>query len=424
MSRPLNRRNFLRLSALGAGAAAAGPVLSGCGNGGSSSSDSGDDTIVYAVQAFAHDAIRPIIDEFTAETGITVELEGGPASGQDLLTQLVPAFNSGTTPYDVVDVDDPAGAAMVAGGWLEPLDDALPDELADDLTDGMAEGTATWNTVDGNIMRVYHNWELGYHWLRSDVLADLDLAAPTSWDELITIGEEVKQQTGMYALGDAASKPGLTFVYLAYLAAQSGGDLYAFDSRIEEAFAFARELIDRELFPRDALTWTYDQLNSSYMQDNLLSMRQWTFFDGVAADNTDWYAEEKVLITPPPAGPGGALTWAGGWGYAIPTASTKKEQAKQFVRFMSGNEVAVRLAEASSFFISARTSVLDALGDSGIVAAMREYSEGGHVAPRPFHPQAARAETIIDDIGQAYLAGQMDLDEAMSEGAARIDDLS
>lgn len=420
MSRHINRRNVLRMSALGAGAAALGPALTACGNG--SSEDDG--TIVYAVQAFTHDAIRPIIDEFTAQTGIAVRLEGGPASGQDLLTQLVPAFNSGSTPYDVVDVDDPAGAALVAGGWLEPLDDALPAELAADLTPGMTEATNTWNVKDGKTLRVYHNWDVGYYWVREDVLSGHDLAVPASWDDLTSVGETVKRETGMYAMADAASKPGLTFVYLAYLAAQAGGDLYAFDDGTRRAFAFAKELIDRELAPRDMLTWTYDQLNAAYMQDQLLSMREWPFFDGVAAGNADWYAPEKVRIVPPPAGPGGAKTWAGGWGYAIPTASAKKEQAKKFVNFMTSNEVAVRLAEASSFFVTARSSVMAAMAGSPLINALREYADGGHIAPRPYHPQAARAETVVDDVGQAYLSGQMDLDAAMAEGAQRIADLS
>ncbi|MFC7546768.1 ABC transporter substrate-binding protein [Plantactinospora sp. GCM10030261] len=424
MSRSVNRRTFLRLSALGAGAVAAGPALSACSNGPSGGSDGDDKTIVYAVQAFSHDAIRPIIDEFTNQSGITVRLEGGPASGQDLLTQLVPAFNSGTTPYDVVDADDPAGAAFVAGDWFEPLDDALGAEFTDDLTPGMAESMKTWNTKDGKTYRVYHNWEIGYNWLRADVLAAQGLKTPTTWEELVSVGTEVKQKTGMYAFADAASKPGLTFVYLAYLAAQAGGDLYSFDDGTRRAFEFAKQLIDRELFPKEALTWTYDQLNASYMGDKLLSMRQWTFFEGVAEANTGWTKPEKIQVVAPPAGPGGAKTWAGGWGYAVPKASPRKEQAKEFVKYMSSPEVAVRLAEASSFFVTARTSVLDKLGDSGIVKAMKEYSEAGYVTPRPFHPQAARAETVIDDIGQAYLTGQMDLNTAMTEGAKRISALS
>src|SRR5690606_3612265 len=111
-------------------------------------------------------------------------------------------------------------------------------------------------------------------------------------------------------------------------------------------------------------------------------MRQWTFFDGVSQANTEWYNEQKAVIVDPPAGPAGSKTWAGGWGMAIPKASENIEAAKQFVAFMNEPEIAARLAEASSFFISSRTSVLDAMGDSGIVAQLKHYSDSDFVVPR------------------------------------------
>ena len=110
-------------------------------------------------------------------------------------------------------------------------------------------------------------------------------------------------------------------------------------------------------------------------------------------------------------------------GMAIPSASEHKAEAKQFVAWMNSPEIATRLAEASSFFITARTSVLDTLGDSGMVAALKQYSDAGYVVPRPFHPQAAQAETIVDEIGQSYLTGQISIDEAMDRLKTEIADL-
>ena len=105
----------------------------------------------------------------------------------------------------------------------------------------------------------------------------------------------------------------------------------------------------------------------------------------------------------------------------IPKAAPHPAEAAAFVKYMNSPEVAVKLAQASSFFAAARTSVLDALADKGgIVAAMKYYADNGYIAPRPFHPQAAQAEAIVDDIGQSYLTGQITLDEAMQRGADQI----
>lgn len=400
----------------------AGGALAACASPGSDEGSTDGKSIVYAVQSFSHEAIQPIVDAFTKETGIKVELESGPATGSDLLTQLVPAFNSGTTPYDVIDADDPAGAALVAGGWLEPLSDEVTSAYLDDLTPGMAEGHETWNVKDGKTYRLYHNWDVGYAWANEELLAANGLAAPTSWDDMRTVGAALKDK-GIYAFGDAASKPGLTFVYLAYLTAQAGGDLYAADAGTRQAFEFAKELIDDGYFPKEALTWTYDQSNAAYMEGSLATMRQWPFFEGVAQSNTAWYSPEKAVIVDPPKGPSAAKTWAGGWGMAIPKASKNKEAAAKFVEYMNSPEVAVQLAEATSFFGSARQSVLDAMGDEGIIASLKHYAESDLISPRPFHPQAAKAESIIDDIGQTYLIGQIDIDEAMDRIKKQIADL-
>ena len=425
----LSRRSVLKLLGLGAVGAAVAPTLAACGTGtassatasGSSAGGGGSKTITYSVQSFSHDALKPFLDEFYKQTGITVNLQGGPATDADLLTQVIPAFNSGTSPYDVMDVGDPGCATLSGAGWLTPLDDVLGQPFWDDLTPGMSDAMKTWNQRDGKTYRVYHNWELGYYWINGDMLAKNNLKAPTTWDELVSTGTALKAKTGAYVFADAASKPGLTFVYLAYLAAQAGGQLYSFDDGTRQAFQFAHDLIYKhQISPKDEVTWNYDQLNSAYMKDQLLSMREWTFFWDVSKGNKAWYAPEKVQIIAPPAGPAGNKTWAGGWGISIPKASPNQESAKKFVQYMTSADVAARLAQASSFFVTARKSILDQLGDQGIVKYMKQYSDAGYVTPRPFHPQASKAESVIDDIGQSYLTNQMDLDTAMSEGKKRI----
>lgn len=428
------RRDVLRLLGLSAGAVAAAPILSACSTGsaasgtsaasGAASTGGGSKTITYSVQSFAHEALKPFIDEFKTKTGITVNLQSGPATDADLLTAVIPAFNSGTSPYDVMDVADPGCATLTSAGWLSPLDDAIDQTFWDDLTPGMADSMKTWNQKDGSTYRIYHNYELGYYWLRGDLLAANGLTTPTTWDEMVSVGKSLKAKTGAYAFADAAAKPGLMFVFMAYLTAQAGGTLYKFDDGTRQAFQFAHDLIYKhQLMPKDVVTWNYDQLNSAYMTDKLMSMREWTFFWDVSKGNKAWYKPEKTQIVAPPAGPAGSKTWAGGWGMAVPKASPNQDSAKQFVKYMSSPDVAARLAVASSFFVTARKSIFDKLGDQGIVKYLKEYSEAGYVTPRPYHPKASQAETIVDDIGQSYLTDQMDLDTAMSEGKRRIDAL-
>src|SRR5689334_10218451 len=59
-------------------------------------------TVVFAIQEFTHDIFKEVLPEFEKSTGLTVQLEGGPVSGNDMLTKYASAFASGTSPVDVM----------------------------------------------------------------------------------------------------------------------------------------------------------------------------------------------------------------------------------------------------------------------------------------------------------------------------------
>ncbi|MCX7668390.1 MAG: hypothetical protein N2Z84_05615, partial [Atribacterota bacterium] len=45
--------------------------------------------VVVAIQSFAHEALKPFIEQFETQTGIKVKLESMPSSGTDALTKPV-----------------------------------------------------------------------------------------------------------------------------------------------------------------------------------------------------------------------------------------------------------------------------------------------------------------------------------------------
>jgi len=377
----------------------------------------------FSFADFQQDPVRPIMDAFTAETGIAVEYFTNPSAGGEQVTQLAPQFASETTPVDVLNSSDEAAPGFLRAGWLEPLDDLLPDGFWDDFPQAMKDYVAIWSTQEDQIYRIPNGWEFGYFWTRKDILDELGLTAPATWDDLRALGEAAKSK-GMFAFGDAASQPSLAFVYAAYQTSQSGGDLFTFDDNTKAAFEFSKELIDKEYFPKDAINWSYDQSNAAYMADQLVTMRQWSFFYDVARANTEWFAEDKAVIDLPPAGPARRGTWAGAWGWTIPTFTKVPDQAKEFVKYISAPEQAVTLADTLSNFITPRTSVVTALADKPFVAIQKMYSDGDVVTNRPFHPRVSEAQAVVDTVFNGYLAGQYDIDEAMSTGKSDIEALN
>ena len=54
--------------------------------------------VILAVQQFAFNAIQAVLPDFESSTGLTVTLEGGPASGDDMVTKYSTAFASNNSP--------------------------------------------------------------------------------------------------------------------------------------------------------------------------------------------------------------------------------------------------------------------------------------------------------------------------------------
>lgn len=411
-TRPVNRRTVLK----GAGATATVAAISLRGR--PTRAQDGD-TIVVSAQQFSHEPLQPFIAEFTAATGITVEFFANPSAGGEQVAQLSPQFASSSTPVDVLSSSDEAAPLFIRAGWMEPLDDIIADGYWDTWDPSVVEYVNIWSSIDGSVFRIPHGWSVGFFWTRQDFLSELGLETPASWDDLRTLGEAAKGKN-MMAFADAASKPSLAFVYAAYVVAQAGGNIFDFDDGTKAAFAFAKELVDNGYFPEGATNWTYDQLNAAYMGDQLVTMRQWPFFYDVARANTAWFAEEKAVITLPPAGPAKAATWAGAWGWMIPKFTEKKDAAKEYITFMTAAERSGPLAEAMSDYITPRQSTYDHLKGQGLVKHLEEYSAAGVITPRPFHPRVSEAQAIVDTIFNGLLAGQISVDDAISQGKEEI----
>ncbi len=412
-----DRRTLLK----GAGGAAAATAMISL-PGRPTVAQSGEGTIIVSTWDFAEEPLQPVFDAFTAETGITIEWTANPSAGGEQVTQLAPQFASESTPVDVLNCSDEAAPGFIRAGWLTPLDDVLGEGFWDDFPQAMRDYVAVWSTMDDQIYRIPNGWEFGYFWTRKDILDELGLAAPATWDDLRALGEAAKAQ-GMFAFGDAASQPSLAFVYAAYQDSQAGGNLFSFDDGTRAAFEFSKELIDKEYFPKDAINWTYDQSNAAYMDDQLVTMRQWSFFYDVARANTEWFAEDKAVIELPPAGPARRGTWAGAWGWTVPAFTEVPDQAKEFVRYISAPEQAVTLADTLTNFITPRASVVSALSDNPFVALQGMYSDADVVANRPFHPRVSEAQAVVDTVFNGYLAGQYDIDEAIETGMSDIEAL-
>jgi ABC-type glycerol-3-phosphate transport system substrate-binding protein len=383
-----------------------------------------NNTVVFAIQEFAHTAIQSVLPQFEADTGLTVQLEGGPVSGNDMLTRYSPAFASGTSPVDLFSDADDSSPTFMRAGWVMPLDEVIPQETWDDFPPSMQDHIRGFLSIDDVPYRIPHEFAVGYFFSRQDWLEERGLTAPTTWDELVEVGKEVTDaDNGVWATTDGLIKPALLYVYVAYLAAQAGGKVFEFDDGTAQALQFLHDMIHtHRIFPEEALNQDYTAQNELYMGDKVWFMRQWPFFQGVAEGNEDWYAPGKLNITLPPAGPAGSKSWIGGWGYSIPTYAPNPDGARALISYLTSPEVAPELARQQGFLLTPRASILEAMADTDdeLIAAMGMYADNDVFAPRAFHPRVAEAQTVVDDMASLFLTNQASLSEVLEQGKQLI----
>jgi ABC-type glycerol-3-phosphate transport system substrate-binding protein len=426
----LSRREFLKTAgALAAGVAGSGQLIKAAAAVPSRLSvpniiRADSKTVVLAIQSFAHDAIKAVLPDFQSKTGLTVQLEEGPASGIDMLTKYSTAFAAGNSPVDVLSDADESSPAFMRAGWLEPLDDVIPQETWDDFPESFKSQIEIWHSFEGKRYRVPHEFAIGYFFTRKDLLDSMKLTAPTTWQELVDTGKKVTDAAkGVWATTDGLAKPGLLYVFVAYLAAQTGGEVFKLDDATGQAIQFLYDMIyTHKIFPETALNDDYNAQNELYMKDKIMFMRQWPFFQSVAEGNTDWFKPEKMVITLPPAGSAGAKAWWGGWGFDVPKAAPNLDGAKELIKYLTSPQVIPLLAQGQSWFIVPRASILKAFEgkNNPIVTAMGEYAKAGVPSPRPFHPKVSEAQTIVENIASLFLTKQSSLADALKSGQEQI----
>lgn len=379
-----------------------------------------NNTVIFAIQEFAHDAIRSVLPAFEADTGLTVQLEGGPVSGNEMLTRYSPAFASGTSPVDLFSDADDDSPTFMRAGWVLPLNDIIPQETWDDFPPSMQDHIEGFLSIEGERYRIPHEFAVGYFFTRKDWLDEKGLTAPTTWDEMVEVGKEFTDSaSGVWGTTDGLIKPALLYVYVAYLAAQAGGKVFEFDEQTGVALQFLHDMIHtHKIFPETALNQDYTAQNELYMGDKVAFMRQWPFFQAVAEGNTNWYGADKLAIELPPAGPAGSKSWIGGWGFSIPTYAPNPDGAKALITYLTSKEVAPELAKQQGFLLTPRYSILEALADTDdeLIEAMGRYADADVFAARPFHPRVAEAQTVVDDMASLFLTNQASLSEVLAQG--------
>lgn len=226
MVHTLTRRGFVQASGLVA-ALAAITASSGCS--GSSSSGGDSKTLAYwaSNQGTSIDAdkeaLTPLLETFTEDTGITVNLE--VIGWNDLQTRIQTAVTSGDAP-DVVNIGNTWAVSLQATGAFMELDDEAMTAVggADKFvataleTCGAAETVPTSLPLYGLAYGLYYNRKM---------FSDAGLEPPGTWEEMVEAAKRLTSAAaGVHGLSLAAGSYTENAHYAFINAAQNGNDLF------------------------------------------------------------------------------------------------------------------------------------------------------------------------------------------------------
>jgi ABC-type glycerol-3-phosphate transport system substrate-binding protein len=448
----ISRREFVRL----AGLTATGAILGACGSSSApAAAPAATEAAAQAAAATEAPAVvknrtvklalggwaeadtkkllaSPMVTDFTKQTGIDFEIVLRTDTKETELTRLAAAIQAGTSPYDILDFEDELTTSFSQAGYMIPLNDLLPSNFWDDFPSSMKAYSDVWSTTNGELFRVIHNWEMPYWFYRKDWFDEKGVAVPTTWDEVRAMGEVFTDEgAGVWASEDGLIKGAFLNVYLAWVTLQAGGNPFDLDDKYKMALEYIHDLMykDKVLNPA-SLQKDYNQQNSDYIADKVAFMRQWPFvYDVVRSDdNKAWFTtEDKLAVALPPVGPGGKgnSTYAAAWGFGIPKTAPELDAAKEALNFLVSPEVAAEAARTSFWYVNARKSVLDAVGDKGgLVDLMKMYTDAGVIGVRPHHPRFVEALTILEDTASAFLTDQVSLDDSLKQAKDQLDKLA
>jgi multiple sugar transport system substrate-binding protein len=226
-------------------------------------------------------------------------------------------------------------ADFVSSGWLEPigLGDSHMGKFPDSLTDLV--------TFDGQVYMAPEFGKWGSFVYDEQYLSEQGIdAAPDTWDDLITVGEQLSSDGKATFSFTWDNKDVFTFKQFLY---QAGGQLFdgnepAFADAGQDVLDFFTELREKGILPDGISSMGEGGVGDSFIAGEIAMAESWTPL-GSRALGADGWGEERVGSAKPPKGPGGSrATFQDTNGIAISAFSERKGAAKKFAEFMTTTE--------------------------------------------------------------------------------------
>jgi multiple sugar transport system substrate-binding protein len=281
--------------------------------------------------------------KFEQETGIKVATDF--VSWADITNKTLTTLAAGGGGYDIVFMPSADAPKLAAGGWFEPLNDMIPDSERANWLDSVVN----FYTFDGNLLAM--PWYSGgaHMAYNKDILAaaGVDPATIVTWDDFMNACQTIlEKKAADYCFTPSAKHPGDFYYNSGTMIFSRGGQF--FDESGAPVFQNGTAALDTFTMLKDGVDKGYFNKAGTAMDDYETLIAFGTGKTAFLLDST-WAATQanrnkdlstlvdKVgYILVPGAGDvrSNSFLYAGGLG--VLNTSEHKEEAKQFVAYLTG----------------------------------------------------------------------------------------
>ncbi len=406
---------------------------------------SGETIVVSWPSLSTFNKARSVVEEFSAATGINVELDYIEYQAMRD-KQVLELSKEGAGEYDVVAWVIFNKTDFVNKGYLTDLSKMFtnaaitdPNYDRDDLiqayvnSGSMAGGRRGY--LSGPTAAMYgvpFGAETSILMYRQDIFDEYGLEVPTTYDEMLEtaafITENVPDMTGMTSRGQTGGNA--THAWLLH-ASPYGADIFNDDWSVAldtpQALA-ATEALGTIVAnsPEGVLNWGFGDQANAFLQGDAAMYLDALKVAAMSRDPDQSLIDGNVGYALHPVGPDGTCgSETGGFAMGIPENSTKKEAAFLFLQYMTSQEGDAKMVEAGGDPVRMST-----YANPDFQALYPEYEvileqlECANENWRPLIPEwgEINAQIMGEQLG-AYLNGQVTAEEALATAQTQIEEV-
>lgn len=312
------------------------------------------------------EGFRRAVQRYQETTGAQVQLDVNPLGGS--IEKQRAAVRAGTSPFDVLIINNGFFVDMYAGGFLKPLDEVDPSFKLDPAVYTL-DDTVYWNpdtsradAATGRLMTVPINPNIPLLYYRQDLYAENELKVPETFDELRANAEALHSPPRSYGIVQRGARGAFDITYDFFPYLRGFGGRYFADERngdyailingpeAKAALDYYIELAAKAGHPRTASQSQSDviqNLVTGKAGHALLVIAAWAQMD----DPNKSAVPGTIGFALPPHAPGfPSAPPLGHWLGGIPRniSADRQKAALDFLRWFQTREAQVVYAEAGS----------------------------------------------------------------------------